>query len=573
MQKRREGFSPHVPSIAPPCFGAFLFSIVLFSSSTLAKVPLEGRSLKSCEAFTSVEEIALFFSSVERDHVDLARAFIVGKSFEGRDIHGLKLSAFPDEEATEPEIRILGGIHGDECISVELVLEFTDYLVQKYGEDPFVTELLDNAEIQLIPSLNPDGYSSARAYRYNARGVDLNRNFHFAWVNGGSNPFSEPETQAFRNFSQNSNFVMSLSYHTIETYVNSTWNYTPYHPPDEELFAAIGAAYAGTSGYDVTFGWDWYGIYGDVDDWSLGTSGTFAWTIELRNDEEMEFPVHLAGLQGFLQFAGNGIRGQVNDADTGEPLPARIDVEPHGAPVYTDRDVGDYHRILLPGSYDLTAHCPGYVSETIEEVVAPQEGYLVVNFELERKEEEILDFAFAINGMTLPKEIDDSFSKKTYLNDTMVWDALGEPDGHVYSLSPGGTLTLDMGEKGIVRDVKGTDLIIVSGSVSEDPVRVLVAQSQDGPFVEVAGGDGHIDVDIARGGFNEIRFVRLVDTGEGRFESAYAGYDLDGVVNVTRGSYTPPVDEDETDSDSGDCGCAAFGQRSRSSVFKMLSLL
>jgi len=549
------------------------FSILLQANPSLGKFPRDNRQLTSCSAFTSLEEIEALFTSYERDHIGLAQTFVVGTSVQNRDIFGLRLSAAPDTETPEPEIRILGGIHGDECMSVELVLEIADYLIQSYGEEQFATELLDGTELLLIPSLNPDGYAALKAYRFNANGVDLNRNFHFAWVDGGPKPFSEPESRAFRDLSQDNNFVMSLSYHTVATYVNATWNYTPHHPPDEALFAAMGTAYAGVSGYDVTFGWDWYGIYGDVDDWSLGTSGTFGWTIELRDDEEMEFSVHLAGLQDFLAYAFVGVRGKVTDSVTGEPLLARMEIEPAGAPVYTDADVGDYHRILLPGHYSITAHSPGYLSQTMEDVMVGNEGHLELNFSLTPKPSESVDFAFTFNGMTLPQEIDDSFSRANYLNETVVWNALGEPDGVVYSLSPGGTVTLDMGLDGSVQDSVGTDLVIVSGSISDDPVSVQVAAEQDGPFVTVGQGDGHIEVDISESGLQSIRFVRIVDDGGGSFADRYAGYDLDGIVDVTRGSYTPPIDPEPDEGDDGDCGCHVLSHRDESDLIRILRSL
>ena len=79
----------------------------------------------------------------------------LGRSYEGRPI-GVKHVAGEGKR-----ILVVGCIHGNECEGVE------------------VTRLLERssskADLWLVHQLNPDGY--ARRSRFNARGVDLNRDF------------------------------------------------------------------------------------------------------------------------------------------------------------------------------------------------------------------------------------------------------------------------------------------------------------------------------------------------------------------------------------------------------------
>ena len=49
-------------------------------------------------------------------------------------------------------------MHGNEVISRQLLIYLAQYLALHYGRDPRVTNLLNNTEIFLLPSLNPDGY-------------------------------------------------------------------------------------------------------------------------------------------------------------------------------------------------------------------------------------------------------------------------------------------------------------------------------------------------------------------------------------------------------------------------------
>jgi murein peptide amidase A len=89
-----------------------------------------------------------------------------------------------------PVTLVFAGIHGSERSSVELATRFLEVLD---GEPDSV----DRGTIVVAPLVNPDGYE--RGERWNARGVDLNRNFP-AWnwdgsSRGGPRPASEPETR------------------------------------------------------------------------------------------------------------------------------------------------------------------------------------------------------------------------------------------------------------------------------------------------------------------------------------------------------------------------------------------
>jgi protein MpaA len=89
-----------------------------------------------------------------------------------------------------PVTLVFAGIHGSEPAGVDLALRFLESL----AGDP---RSVDRGTIVVAPLVNPDGYE--RRERWNARGVDLNRNFP-AWnwdgsARGGPFPASEPETR------------------------------------------------------------------------------------------------------------------------------------------------------------------------------------------------------------------------------------------------------------------------------------------------------------------------------------------------------------------------------------------
>ena len=88
---------------------------------------------------------------------------------------------------------VMATIHGSEPAGTPLVRRLARHL-QEYPE------LLNGRAVVLLPVANPDGM--ARDNRYNAHGVDLNRNFEAAnrVMDGhsGRTALSEPESQAIR---------------------------------------------------------------------------------------------------------------------------------------------------------------------------------------------------------------------------------------------------------------------------------------------------------------------------------------------------------------------------------------
>lgn len=71
----------------------------------------------------------------------------------------------------------------------------------------------------------------------------------------------------------------------------------------------------------------------------------------------------------YLEAVHIGVRGIVTDYVTGAPLWAKVAVADNTHPVFTDPDVGDYHRMLLPRTYTLTFTAPGHADKTVESVV------------------------------------------------------------------------------------------------------------------------------------------------------------------------------------------------------------
>jgi protein MpaA len=112
---------------------------------------------------------------------------IIGTSVQGYPLVCQVIGEGPDVTL------ILATIHGSEPAGTPLVRRLARHL----QENP---DLLDGRTVVLLPVANPDGM--ARENRYNAHGVDLNRNFEAANritdEHSGRTALSEPEARAIR---------------------------------------------------------------------------------------------------------------------------------------------------------------------------------------------------------------------------------------------------------------------------------------------------------------------------------------------------------------------------------------
>ena len=164
----------------------------------------------------------------------------------------------------------------------------------------------------------------------------------------------------------------------------------------EDPLADTSSAYVGVPGYQ------WGSTNGDQNDWSQGTMGILDWTIELRSDTVWEWDFHLAGFKNFVAYAFIGLEGLVTDAETGTPLHARLETDPRGTHFFTDPQVGDYHRVISPGTYAITAYAQGYKARTQSNVVISEGTLVTVDFALSRIAQGAPRYAFALAEMRMP---------------------------------------------------------------------------------------------------------------------------------------------------------------------------
>ncbi|XP_076993224.1 carboxypeptidase Z [Tamandua tetradactyla] len=362
----------------------------------------------------------------------IARTYSIGRSFYGRELLVIELSSRPGQhELMEPEVKLIGNIHGNEVVGRELLIYLAQYLCSEYLlGSPRVQRLLNTTRVHLLPSMNPDGYEVAAAEgagyngwmsgRANAQNLDLNRNFpdltsefyqlaasrvtrrdHLAIPQHYWSGKVAPETKAIMKWMQAIPFVLSASLHGGDLVVSYPFDFSK-HPeeekmfsptPDEKMFKLLARAYADVHPMmmdrsenrcggnflkrgSIINGADWYSFTGGMSDFNYLHSNCFEITVELGC---VKFPPEEAlytlwqhnkeSLLNFLETVHRGIKGVVMDK-FGKPVKnARIAVKGIGHDI-TTAPGGDYWRLLPPGSHIVIAQAPGY-SKVIKKVTLP----------------------------------------------------------------------------------------------------------------------------------------------------------------------------------------------------------
>lgn len=100
------------------------------------------------------------FARLAKAFPDLARVHSLGQSIEGRDLIVIEISKNVRHRGLlVPMFKYVANMHGDETIGRELLIYLAEYLLLNYGIVPEVTRLVDNTDIFLMPSMNPDGFN------------------------------------------------------------------------------------------------------------------------------------------------------------------------------------------------------------------------------------------------------------------------------------------------------------------------------------------------------------------------------------------------------------------------------
>ncbi|XP_041097154.1 carboxypeptidase D [Polyodon spathula] len=371
------------------------------------------------------EELTGLLKALAQTHPHIANLSSVGQSVQGRELWVMQITKDPAAEVPgKPKLKYVGNMHGDETVSRQVLVYLIEYLLDRYGKDERITKLVDETDISIMPSMNPDGFEKSvegdcegeHGGRENARGKDLNRSFPDQFKTIDVLMEDVPEVAAVMKWIQEKRFVLSANLHggsVVASYPfddslkhKVTGEYSP--SSDDRLFRYLARSYAEhnpvmktgephcpdtpdeTFKDGITNGAQWYDVPGGMQDYNYLKGNCLEITLELTcckhppaSELPKEWDNNRESLLAYMEKVHIGVKGFVKNALTsGWISDAEIMVSGIDHNVTTGQ-FGDYNRLLLPGSYNITASAAGYIPMTAANVQVPEGKAIEVNFALQ----------------------------------------------------------------------------------------------------------------------------------------------------------------------------------------------
>ncbi|NOG54502.1 MAG: hypothetical protein HND57_09280 [Planctomycetes bacterium] len=323
--------------------------------------------------------------------VDLTERYQAPTTYEGRHLWAVRISDNVNVDEDESALLIVGDHHAREIVTPVICLYAMEQLTSLYGIDPAVTDAVDNHEIWIAPTWNPDGYayvfSSDNYWRKNrvrylpeqAVGVDQNRNYPSGWYSscsGSSDPYSstykgplpasESETQTMMLWSVDQRFSRVIDYHSYGREV--LYAYRCRNHPLFRYLESEAAALARSSGYGASIRPP--SADGEHYQWQVFARIAHGFLIETHREFQPSYSSAVAEAAslwpGILEMAGRtaSLYGHVTDASTGMPVAARIrfaiGTEILREQAQSESTFGRYDLFLPPGQYRMGFIADGY---------------------------------------------------------------------------------------------------------------------------------------------------------------------------------------------------------------------
>lgn len=359
----------------------------IHDSNSLLPIGLDDDSLlpdrlRHYEDYHTYETLTQELQRLASKYPGLVELGSAGKTVEGRELWLATISSQKVASELKPNLLYVASMHGDEVVGKELMVYLIRELLSQYGENEKITSLVDNARIFILPSMNPDG--TVYQQRFNASGVDLNRNFPTLTEDPKSASGRAPETVALMKLHEKYHFEVSTNFHTGALCINIPWDSMPNTGSkkfeDDFLMLYMAKRYAeankpmlltdwGNFFNGVTYGYEWYQVVGGMQDWASHFYDTLHSTVELSEPKwpsaKMLSSLWVDNKFGLIQYLEDGITGfHLKTVDpNGNMVAAFVSMDTSRRTIGYN---GIVHRPATGGSQTVTISAPGYSTKTLK---------------------------------------------------------------------------------------------------------------------------------------------------------------------------------------------------------------
>ncbi|MEZ4749724.1 MAG: M14 family metallopeptidase [Bdellovibrionota bacterium] len=286
-----------------------ILSILILLVTATTAIASDGVSRGDSGIFgPPYETILRFQEDLQAAYPNLVSLQIYGTSYEGRRLQ--MMVAMKENQAALPRTAVVmsGSTHGNEYLHIEDRLPAELLRLSKEGSS--VSRFLDAGGVLVfIPIVNPDGYE--KRSRFNARGVDLNRDWDVPPA--GFKGFKERESIALSEaleqlrLQHSLRYAVTIDYHCCAGALLTPWSYTQDDLPEPQLSHHRAIGNMARKDLGVTVGATGqvlgYTPTGTSKDYYFASYGALAFTYEGRfKTEESRLASHLSWWQSILDY-------------------------------------------------------------------------------------------------------------------------------------------------------------------------------------------------------------------------------------------------------------------------------
>lgn len=146
-----------------------LLTLLAFVSNAWGRALTEPSQLSfDNSTYISHNELGQLFKQLEKQYKNMVRLHSIGKSVQNRDLWAIEISKdVASRTPGKPMFKYIANMHGDETVGRQMMIYLAQYLLLNYNRDDRITRLVNNTDIFLMPSMNPDGFTAAKVIYLN----------------------------------------------------------------------------------------------------------------------------------------------------------------------------------------------------------------------------------------------------------------------------------------------------------------------------------------------------------------------------------------------------------------------
>lgn len=196
-------------------------------NARLKEIQLSNAFQPSQYRYHELSEVQQWMKDLETKFPQNVKVIQYGTSERDRPLLALRITK--DVSAADaPALMITAATHGDELITVEVLMSLINQLMDNYGKDPRFTQMVDTHNIYFVPVLNVDGFASRTRYDGNK---DPNRSYPYP-----ENLTNKPTASiaGIMQFFSEHEIIGSIDFHAYGEMIMYPWAYT--HDPIDPVY-------------------------------------------------------------------------------------------------------------------------------------------------------------------------------------------------------------------------------------------------------------------------------------------------------------------------------------------------